>query len=154
MLFNIPQYIDVEDKIAGPFTAKQLLWMFGLGATLLVLWNILEKGAFFVAAIPVAVIFMAFAFYRPYSQPLIKFIGSAIVFVIKPKVYSWKRIVSPGQERNRNQEEKKRGIPIKRKEALSADKIEALAKMLDSGGRERNEKIMKIISQRQLKNKK
>src|SRR4030042_3818231 len=92
MLFNVPQYIDVEDKVAGPFTAKQLLWMFGCGATLLVLWNVLNKTAFIIIAILVILIFGALAFYRPYNQPLIKLVYFAIMFLFRPKVYVWRRI--------------------------------------------------------------
>ena len=43
MLFNVPQYIDVEDKIVGPLTGKQLLWMIGMGIMLLVLWNTVSR---------------------------------------------------------------------------------------------------------------
>ena len=62
MQFNIPQFIDKEDKIVGPLTAKQLGWMFGGGAILLVLWNLLDMTAFILAAIVVGGIVGAFAF--------------------------------------------------------------------------------------------
>lgn len=91
MLFNVPQYIDVEDKVAGPLTAKQLLWMIGMGAALMILWSIFDSGAFFAVAIPVVCAFVALAFYRPYNQPLVVFIGNAILFMIRPKVYVWNR---------------------------------------------------------------
>jgi len=143
MLFNVPQYIDVEDKVAGPFTAKQLLWMFGCGATLLVLWNILEKGAFFIAAVPVIAIFMALAFYRPHNQPLIRFIFFGILFLFSPKVYFWKRT---GVEKIRQENTKQAISPKEEPEKVfRPEEIEALARLLDSEGRERNEKIMEII---------
>lgn len=147
MLFNVPQYIDVEDKIAGPLTAKQLLWMFGMGAVLLVLWMVLEKGVFFLAAIPVALIFAALAFYRPYGQPLIKFAGSGIVFLFSPKVYSWRRIPGPAKKPARKQEEI---VLVKKEKALPGEEnLAELAKMLDTEGKERSEKIMEIIEKNQ-----
>ncbi|MCX6765456.1 MAG: PrgI family protein [Candidatus Moranbacteria bacterium] len=148
MLFNVPQFIDVEDKVAGPFTAKQLLWMFGMGAVLLVLWNILEKPAFFVSAVPIVALFMALAFYRPYNQPLIRFILFSLLFLFRPKVYVWKRI----PHKIASQAGKKKTpatMEKEKKKMLNPENIEALARVLDSEGRERNEKIMEIIKRNQ-----
>jgi hypothetical protein len=91
MQFNIPQFIDKEDKIVGPFTAKQLGWMFGGGAILLVLWNLLDLSAFILSAIVVAGIVGAFAFYRPYNQTFLSFLISLFNFGVRPKDYLWKR---------------------------------------------------------------
>lgn len=91
MHYNVPQFIDVEDKVAGPLTAKQLLWMFGMGATLMVLWGILDRAAFFLSAIPVASLFVALAFYKPHGQPLITFVFYGVLFLFRPKMYVWKR---------------------------------------------------------------
>ena len=47
MLINVPQYIDVEDKVAGPLTLKQLGWMLAMGIILLILWNVFSGIVFF-----------------------------------------------------------------------------------------------------------
>lgn len=148
MLFNVPQYIDVEDKVAGPLTAKQLLWMLGMGAVLLVLWNVLDKMTFFIVAIPVGVLFAALAFYRPYNQPLISFILSSISFLFSPKVYIWRRSYEVGALKSKSD---KKTVEISRKEKKmpKEEDIEMLARVLDSSGRERNERIMKLIKQNQ-----
>ena len=70
MLINVPQYIDVEDKVAGPLTVKQLGWMIALGIILLVMWNTMPAAAFFVIGFPITLLFLAFTFYKPYGQPL------------------------------------------------------------------------------------
>lgn len=147
MLFNVPQYIDVEDKVAGPLTAKQLLWMFGMGAVLLVLWGILDKSVFFVAAVPVVLIFAALAFYRPYNQPFIKFIFSGILFLFKPKVYIWKRTFEKKAVRDKS-EKRLEIVKKKEKTAPSVENIEMLARVLDSEGRERSKRIEEIMKQR------
>ncbi len=148
MLFNVPQYIDVEDKVAGPLTAKQLLWMLGMGAVLLVLWNLLDKATFFIVAIPVGVTFTALAFYRPYNQPLIKFIISGISFLFSPKVYIWRRLHEVGVSKSKSGK-KPAEISRKEKRTPKIEDIEMLARVLDSGGRERNEQIIELIKQRQ-----
>ena len=146
-LFNVPQYIDVEDKIAGPLTGKQLLWLFGLGAVLLVLWNMLDQVTFFIVAFPVAALFAALAFYRPYNQSLIGFIFSAVGFVFHPKLYVWQRTIPKIQKKQAPPKEK---IVEKTaaKKMFSPDELTGLARTLDSQGAERSERIMEIIRSR------
>jgi hypothetical protein len=157
MLFNVPQYIEIEDKIAGPLTGKQLLWMFGMGGVLLILWGILETGPFIMSAIPVAMIFCALAFYRPHGQPLIKFIIWGISFAFQPKTYIWRRDYVKEKKREKKSEA---GINIlqknkEKKEGILSENIVDFARTLDSEGRERNEKMLAIIKQnRQAHSKK
>jgi hypothetical protein len=91
---NVPQFIDVEDKIAFGLTAKQLLWMFGMGAILLVFYNILDRQSFFAVGVPVVIIFAGLAFFRPQGVSLLTFSGYALRFLMRPKNYVWKRIYS------------------------------------------------------------
>jgi len=142
-MFNVPQYIDVEDKIAGPLTAKQLLWMIGMGVTLMVFWGIFERGAFIAITIPTALIFVAFAFYKPYNQSLISFAISAVMYLFSPKVYIWKRILEKPTTKKKvspkkNKLEKKEKTP-------TLDDIASLSKVLDTRGAGGNEKIISLI---------
>jgi hypothetical protein len=128
MLFNIPQFIDKEDKLVGPLTAKQLGWMAGAGTVLLVLFNIFDTSAFFLAAIPVVGIFGALAFYQPNNQPLIVFIFSSLSFTIRPKMYIWRRLpekISPPKKAKGKIE------AIKERRIVNEDKIEEISKLLD-----------------------
>lgn len=129
MLFNVPQYIDVEDKVAGPLTARQLFWMIGMTAVLMVLWSIFDSGAFFAAAVPVVLLFLAFAFFRPYGQPLIAFIGNALFFIVRPKIYVWDRPVK--HEKNTVDIGKKvTDTPVIHKK-VTAEEIRRLAGIVD-----------------------
>jgi hypothetical protein len=148
MLFNTPQYIEIEDKIAGPLTAKQLMWMFGMGAALLVLWGILDQMTFIISAIPVAGIFCAFAFYKPQGQPLIKFIVWGLFFVFRPKFYIWRRDYEKKKKRKEEETHEVNDLLVKKQknQKTLAENIEGFAKTLDSEGKERSEKIMEIIN--------
>lgn len=133
MHYNVPQFIDIEDKIVGPFTAKQLLWLFGLGGILLIMWMMIDnKFNFVIGAIPITVIFLAFAFYRPYGQPFTKFVGAMFIFLVKPKIYMWKR----GSEiRNNNALRSKKYQPgniIQPKRTIRQREVYDLSKILDS----------------------
>lgn len=129
MHYNVPQFIDIEDKIVGPFTAKQLLWMFALAAILFIMWMMIDsKFNFVVGAIPVSVIFLGLAFYRPYGQPLSRFIASMFLFIVKPKIYMWRR----GGEARRIVKIKRADnvAPVKR--IMHQKEVYDLSKILDS----------------------
>jgi hypothetical protein len=131
MLFNIPQFINIEDKIVGPLTAKQLGWLAGGGVILLILWSFLDMSAFIMAAIIDAAVFGAFAFYRPYNQPLIKFLTSSVYFAFRPRVYIWKREYDNINSVRSNSAPEKNKQPVERKR-LDNQKIKDITRMLDS----------------------
>jgi len=126
---NVPQFIDIEDKIVGPLTAKQLGWLALGGVILLVLWALLALPAFIFAAVFVAILFGGLAFYRPYNQPLLSFIMSSVGFMFKPKMYIWKRL--PEKELAKKAKQKEAPVIIQRK-ALNEGKLEEISKLLDT----------------------
>jgi len=56
MRFELPQFIETEIKLIGPFTLKQFLWV-GTGGAIIFLLFSLTQGSliFWVIGIPVAV---------------------------------------------------------------------------------------------------
>jgi hypothetical protein len=127
MQYNVPQFIDIEDHIVGPLTAKQLGWLTMGGVILLVLWGILDMSAFIIAAILIAPLFAALAFYQPSGQPLIKFVLSSVFFMFHPKVYVWKKF--PGKTKIEKRE--KKIIKEAPKKILTKEKVEELSNILD-----------------------
>jgi len=91
MQFNIPQFIEIKDKIIGPLTMGQFLYILaGIGA-MVALWFFLELWLFLIIAIPVIAFCLMLAFYQFNGRPFINFVGSAINYLIRPKLYLWKR---------------------------------------------------------------
>ena len=91
MQFNIPQFIEIKDKIIGPLTMRQFLYILaGLGA-LAAVWFFAELWLFLIIAIPILVFCLMLAFYKFNGRPFIYFVGSVINYLIKPKLYLWKR---------------------------------------------------------------
>jgi hypothetical protein len=128
MLSNVPQFVDIEDRIVGPLTAKQLGWLALGGVILLVLWSLLSIGAFIVSAVFVAILFVGLAFYRPYNQPLLSFILSSVGFLFRPKMYIWKRL--PDKE-IRKAAVKEEAPAIIQKKSIDEEKIQEISKLLD-----------------------
>lgn len=127
MNFDVPQYIDVEDKIAFQLTAKQLGW-FGLGGVgMFLAWNYASQGMFIVWAVLIVVVCIAFAFFKPYGITLSAFIGYGFLFVFRPKKLIWQRSVNVNPaDLEQKKEEKKEIKPVKKLEG-----VENLADVLD-----------------------
>lgn len=129
MMFNVPQFIDVEDKIAGPLTAKQLMWMLGMGAAILAIFFAFDGAIMVIIAVPVALLFLALAFYRPNGQPLIKYFGAAFLFLFRPKLMMWDRPV--GGILKKPVEKKQEEAPLAPHKAPSMEEIHRVAGMVD-----------------------
>jgi hypothetical protein len=91
MRFQIPQFIDVEDKIFGPFTLKQFIYLAGGASTSLVTTTLF--GFFFgiVVASPIIILALALAFYKINNRPFISVLESAFKYMTKDKLYIWKK---------------------------------------------------------------
>ena len=94
MQFQIPQFIEVEDKIAGPFTLKQLLYLIGGGAIALVSFLIFKLWLTMIIITVDALISLSLAFFKYNGQPLIKVMSSAFFFFWHPRLYLWKREIN------------------------------------------------------------
>lgn len=130
-MFSVPQFIDVEDKVAGPLTWRQLLWMIGMGAVLLTAFNTFDNTLAIIIAIPTILIFVAFAFYRPNGFPLTTFVFYTILFLFRRKISVWERPVKPLP--TAKEPEKKTG-PADVKKQINQEKLKELARILDSRG--------------------
>ena len=92
MQAGVPQFIEIEDKIAFGLTGKQLLWLGGGVALLVPAYSLFDRSLFFVVAFFIALTVGAFAFWRPQGVPLITFTGFTMQYFMKPRNYIWKRI--------------------------------------------------------------
>ena len=90
MKFQIPQFIETEINIVGPFTLKQFLWV-ALGATLLFLdFSVLRGFWALVVAIPIVAVAAAFAFLKIDDVPLINYIANALSYATGKKKYYYR----------------------------------------------------------------
>ena len=96
MEFQVPQFIEVEDKIFGPFTFKQFVYIIGGGGLGFIIWNILNSvvPSFIAAlpAIPIALFFAAFGFNIVHKrEKFIQTVENAFKFYKNKKVYIWRK---------------------------------------------------------------
>jgi len=91
MQFKVPQFLDIEDKIFGPFTFRQFVYLAGGGGLSFVLYKLL---GLFLGFIPIAIIAgfsLALTFYRPNGKPFINMLESGFKYTLQSKLYIWKR---------------------------------------------------------------
>lgn len=90
MRFQLPQFIETEVKIIGPFTIKQFLWV-AAGTVFLFLDFSLFSGIIaIVIAIPIAGIAGAFAFARIDNMPLLNYFANMLFFSFGSKKYLYR----------------------------------------------------------------
>ncbi len=142
MLINVPQYIDVEDKIVGPLTAKQLGWIIALAVILMIMWNMVPSVVFFILGFPLTILFVAMAFYKPYGQPLGSFIVFGILYFFRPKVYIWRR--TPNRVVATSAKTQTAITAVKDKH-ISSQSLHELAGLLDSEGANSSTELEKIL---------
>lgn len=91
MQFQVPQFIEVEDKIFGPLTFKQFAYLAGTAGISVMLYAYLP---FFIAVLfilPIAGLGLALAFYRYNGRPFIMTLEAAIRYSLSKRLYVWKR---------------------------------------------------------------
>lgn len=146
----VPQYIDVEDRIAGPLTWKHLGWLFAGGAMLLVAWVFLDRMTFYIVAVVIAMITVGLAFVRPNGVSMIEFLGHGFGYFFRPKVYTWQREVQKNVPQKKKKDIKITSTSEEKK--LTSDDIAVIAKTLDSHGVERNERLQQLLKEQANKN--
>jgi hypothetical protein len=91
MRFQVPQFTDVEDKIFGPLTFKQFIYLAGgAGACIIIYYLIPFKILAFMIMVPTAVFSLALAFYKINNKPFINMVEAFFKYSITNKLYIWK----------------------------------------------------------------
>jgi hypothetical protein len=127
MEYQVPQFIEVEDKIFGPFTLKQFIYLAG-GAGLCAILIIYLHIIGFILSIPVIAFVLALAFYKVNSKSFIEILEAGFNYYIGGRLYLWRKDAPP-----------KAQAPItpvaapatREKLGLSAGKLRELAWSLD-----------------------
>lgn len=91
MQFKVPQFLDIEDKIFGPFTFSQFAYLAGGAGISYFLYRLL---GFWLGAIPIMIIIglaLALTFYRPNDRPFVDMLESAFTYLANSKLYIWQR---------------------------------------------------------------
>lgn len=96
MRFQVPQFIEMEDKIFGPLSFKQFIYVVGGGGLIIILFFLLPNFLAFILAVPVGIFSGALAFYKINNRPFITMTEAALKHFLKKKLYIWKKEENKG----------------------------------------------------------
>lgn len=127
--YQVPQFITVEDKVIGPFTIKQFLFV-GSGVLLIIGAHLLfEPILFWPISFVVAGSAAAFAFVKINGQPLFVVVKNFAFYTLRPRLYVWKQGTTI--QKSQSNIPVKDVLPIKTTQAFSSSKLSDLAWSLD-----------------------
>lgn len=129
MEFQVPQFIEVEDKIFGPLTFKQFIYLGGGGGLSAVLVLYLPLLVAIVLCIPVISLSVALAFYKVNGKPFIEMLEAGFNYYIGRRLYLWKKDHQTSAMPTKSSAMIEKAPP--QKLGLSSGKLEALALSLD-----------------------
>ncbi len=91
MRFQVPQFIEVEDKIFGPLTFKQFIYVAGGVGVCVILFISLPKFLAILISLPTLLFTLALAFYKINDRPFINMVEAFVKYTITNKLYIWKK---------------------------------------------------------------
>lgn len=127
--FQVPQFITIEDKVIGPFTIKQFLYLAAGGGVVLLAYTFLKTFLFFLTAGLTGTLAGSLAFLKVNEQPFPLILKNAIVYLMRPRLYIWRK--EEPKRAAKKDERKKRETTITAIPKMSASKLTDLAWSLD-----------------------
>lgn len=96
MRFQVPQFIEVEDRIFGPLTLKQFIYLLGAAGIVFIAYTFLKSLLWTaLVSLPFIALALALAFYKVNNRPFINVVESAFNYYIGNKLYIWKKVEKP-----------------------------------------------------------
>jgi len=91
MRFEVPQFIEIEDKIFGPLTWRQFLYLGGGVGMGVVLFLTTSFIIFLIIGLPLGLLAGALAFYPVNNRPFSYFLEAMVNYVKGTKLYIWRQ---------------------------------------------------------------
>jgi hypothetical protein len=95
MRYQVPQFVDIEDKIIGPLTLKQFLIYIVAVMVLTPVYLLSDLSLFITFALPVMGVAVAFAHIKINGKSLAVFLANAFQYYTHPQLYRWHRSSKP-----------------------------------------------------------
>jgi hypothetical protein len=92
MRYQVPQFVDIEDKIIGPLTLKQFLIYVVTVMLLVPVYLASDMSLFITIAIPVLGLAALFAHFKLHGRSLFAVIGHASAFMLRGQLFVWRRV--------------------------------------------------------------
>ncbi|MBI5405618.1 PrgI family protein [Candidatus Kaiserbacteria bacterium] len=130
MEHQVPQFIEVEDRIIGPLTLKQFIYLAGAGGICVSLFAYAPLLLAILLSLPVAVLAAALAFYKINGKPFVEVLEAGFNYYTGAKLFLWKHQESGAPERSAATEAAA-PVPQRGTPKLTRGKLSELAWSLD-----------------------
>lgn len=126
--FQVPQFITIEDKVIGPFTIKQFLYLAAGAAIIGLTYFFFQPFVYIPVSLLIGTLAGSLAFLKINEQPVPAILRHGIAYLLRPRLYVW-----------RKEEKGKAGAPARKKSEapvlavpkISQSKLTDLAWSLD-----------------------
>ena len=134
MRFEVPQFIDIKDKIFGPFTFAQFIFIVGgAGLGYIIIRAVPTVFKYVLAALPLA-LGLALAFFKYNGRPFTYTLQAFFIFLFSNKLYLWRQrpaAKKPAQPNEPEAQENTEPTTTTQEERLSDQRLRDLAWNLD-----------------------
>lgn len=91
MQYQVPQFIELEDKIVGPLTLKQFGFVAAAFVACFILFSFLTTTFAIMLSIPIGAMALALAFGKVKGTAMPKYLVNFVRFALKPQLYLWRK---------------------------------------------------------------
>ncbi|MEK7588530.1 MAG: PrgI family protein [Patescibacteria group bacterium] len=102
MQFKVPQFLDIEDKIFGPFTFSEFVYLAGGAGLCFVVYKLLGLLLGLLPIIAIIAFSLALTFYKPNSKPFIFMLEAGVKYAFQDKLFIWRRKVKKVKKTKQN----------------------------------------------------
>jgi hypothetical protein len=100
MEYQVPQFIEVEDKIVGRLTLKQFIYLAGTVGLCVVFFSYAPIILAGILSAPVIGLGAALAFYKVNGKPFIEILEAGFQYYTREKLLLWKQPALSEEERS------------------------------------------------------
>lgn len=90
MEYQVPQFIEVEDKLIGPLTLKQFIYVAGASGLCIIFFVYMTTLIALLLSIPIVALAATLAFYKINGKPFIEVLEAGFNYYIREKLFLWK----------------------------------------------------------------
>ncbi len=133
--FTVPQFIDNEDKIFGPLTARQFIILMVDFLMLFAIFKLSTFTMFLVTGIPLFTVGIIFAFARINGVAFHYFLLNLIITFKKPRLRIWSKTYTDAELLFLiNQKPPPPAVKAYRKGPLVGSRLQEITLVVDTGG--------------------
>jgi hypothetical protein len=108
MRFKVPQFIDIEDKIFGPLTFKQFMYLAGGAGLIYVSYRLTPLYVALPLIIGIGTLSFSLTFVKINNKPFIYVMEAYIKYILDSKTFIWRKVAKKKEEVAKKKEEAKK----------------------------------------------